>query len=94
MLTFSIGVTGCHYFAKPALIHVRFLDALQDPGSKIRASVESSAIFMKDQPNQIKNKINKYAFSGVQGTGAEQRELGAIRERRVVSVLGILHGRR
>jgi tryptophanyl-tRNA synthetase len=64
------------HFAKPALIHARFLDALQGPGSKMSASVESSAIFMKDQPNQIKNKINKYAFSGGQVTEAEQRELG------------------
>jgi tryptophanyl-tRNA synthetase len=64
------------HFAKPALIHARFLDALQDPGSKMSASVESSAIFMKDQPNQIKIKINKYAFSGGQVTEAEQRELG------------------
>jgi tryptophanyl-tRNA synthetase len=31
---------------------------------------------MKDQPDQIKNKINKYAFSGGQVTEAEQRELG------------------
>lgn len=40
------------------------------------ASVEFSAIIMKDQPNQIMNKINKYAFSGGQVTEAEQRELG------------------
>jgi tryptophanyl-tRNA synthetase len=40
------------------------------------ASVESSAIFLKDQPNQIKNKINKYAFSGGQNTEEEQRKLG------------------
>ncbi len=64
------------HFAKPALIHARFLDALQGPGSKMSASVESSAIFMKDQPNQIKNKIHRYAFSGGQVTEAEQRELG------------------
>jgi tryptophanyl-tRNA synthetase len=42
----------------------------------MNASVESSAIFMKDQPNQIKNKINKYAFSGGQVTEAERRQLG------------------
>jgi tryptophanyl-tRNA synthetase len=64
------------HFAKPSLIHARFLDALQGPGSKMSASVESSAIFLKDQPNQIKNKINKYAFSGGQNTEEEQRKLG------------------
>ncbi|PQE32971.1 hypothetical protein CJF32_00001468 [Rutstroemia sp. NJR-2017a WRK4] len=64
------------HFAKPALIHARFLDALQGPGSKMSASVDSSAIFMQDEPNKIKNKINKYAFSGGQVTEAEQREKG------------------
>lgn len=42
------------------------------------ASVETSAIFMNDTTNQIKNKINKYAFSGGQVTEAEQRELGGV----------------
>lgn len=46
-------------FAKPSLIHMRFLDALQGPGSKMSASVETSAIFMTDTPKQIKTKINK-----------------------------------
>jgi tryptophanyl-tRNA synthetase len=64
------------HFAKPSLIHARFLDALQGPGSKMSASVDTSAIFMTDTPNKIKNKINKYAFSGGQETEAEQRELG------------------
>ncbi|KAI0471770.1 hypothetical protein GGR56DRAFT_655440 [Xylariaceae sp. FL0804] len=63
-------------YAKPSLIHSRFLDALQGPGSKMSASVDSSAIFMKDTPNQIKNKINKYAFSGGQETAEQQRAVG------------------
>lgn len=63
-------------YAKPSLIHARFLDALQGPGSKMSASNESSAIFLKDTPNQIKNKINKHAFSGGQETEQQQRELG------------------
>jgi tryptophanyl-tRNA synthetase len=40
------------------------------------ASNETSAIFLKDQANQIKNKVNKYAFSGGQVSEAEHRELG------------------
>lgn len=40
------------------------------------ASIDSSAIFLKDTPNQIKNKINKYAFSGGQETVEEHRRLG------------------
>lgn len=64
------------HFAKPCLIHARFLDALQGPGSKMSASVDSSAIFMKDTPKQIANKINKFAFSGGQVTVEEHREKG------------------
>lgn len=63
-------------YAKPALIHSRFLDALQGPGTKMSASVDESAIFMRDTPNQIKNKINKYAFSGGKVTVEEHREKG------------------
>lgn len=64
------------HFAKPALIHTRFLDALQGPGSKMSASIDTSAIFMKDDPTRIKNKVNRHAFSGGQVTEAEQREKG------------------
>jgi tryptophanyl-tRNA synthetase len=64
------------HFSKPSLIHARFLDALQGPGSKMSASDDKSAVFMKDTPNQIKNKINKFAFSGGQETVELQREKG------------------
>jgi tryptophanyl-tRNA synthetase len=64
-------------YKKPSLIHAIFLPALQGPGSKMSASVETSAIYMSDAPNRIKNKINKYAFSGGQDTAELQRQLGA-----------------
>ncbi|KAK3377946.1 hypothetical protein B0H63DRAFT_478411 [Podospora didyma] len=64
------------HVAKPSLIHSRFLDALQGPGTKMSASVDESAIFMMDTPNQIKNKINKYAFSGGKVSQEEHRALG------------------
>lgn len=41
------------------------------------ASDPSNAIYMDDTPAQIKNKINKYAFSGGKATVEEQRRLGA-----------------
>ncbi|RMD40977.1 hypothetical protein DV735_g4158, partial [Chaetothyriales sp. CBS 134920] len=63
-------------YKKPAIIHSIFLPALQGPGSKMSASVDTSAIFLSDKPNQIKNKINKYAFSGGQDTQEKHRELG------------------
>lgn len=45
--------------AKPSLIHMRFLDALQGPGSKMSASDDTSAIFLSDTAKQVKTKINK-----------------------------------
>lgn len=63
-------------YKKPSLIHSIFLPALQGPGSKMSASIDSSAIFLTDTPNQIKNKINRFAFSGGQDTAEKQRELG------------------
>jgi tryptophanyl-tRNA synthetase len=63
-------------YKKPSLIHSIFLPALQGPGSKMSASIDISAIFLTDTPNQIKTKINKYAFSGGQDTAEKQRELG------------------
>eukprot|EP00123_Amoebidium_parasiticum_P014603 comp22571_c0_seq1/m.34436 comp22571_c0_seq1/g.34436 ORF comp22571_c0_seq1/g.34436 comp22571_c0_seq1/m.34436 type:complete len:458 (-) comp22571_c0_seq1:50-1423(-) len=61
---------------KPALIHSKFFPALQGPGTKMSASVDSSAIFVTDTPNQVKNKINKYAFSGGKATVEEHRAQG------------------
>lgn len=63
-------------FKKPSIIHSIFLPALQGPGSKMSASIDASAIFLTDTPNQIKNKINKFAFSGGQDTVEKHRELG------------------
>ncbi|RFU25949.1 hypothetical protein B7463_g10381, partial [Scytalidium lignicola] len=63
-------------YAKPSLIHARFLDALQGPGSKMSASIESSSILVRDNPKTILNKINKYAFSGGRETLEEHREKG------------------
>ncbi|KPI35738.1 Tryptophan--tRNA ligase, cytoplasmic [Cyphellophora attinorum] len=63
-------------YRKPSLLHSVFLPALQGPGSKMSASVDSSAIFLTDTPNQIKSKINKHAFSGGQDTLEKHRELG------------------
>ncbi|CAG8553292.1 8963_t:CDS:10 [Cetraspora pellucida] len=51
-------------YQKPCLIHSKFFPALQGPQTKMSASVDNSAIFMSDTPNQIKKKINKFAFSG------------------------------
>lgn len=61
---------------KPALIHSKFLTALQGAGGKMSASNPNSAIFMSDTEKQIKNKINKHAFSGGQETLELHKEKG------------------
>lgn len=42
---------------KPALIESRFFPALQGESGKMSGSVESSAIFVRDTPKQIKTKV-------------------------------------
>ncbi|GBP58402.1 Tryptophan--tRNA ligase, cytoplasmic [Eumeta japonica] len=61
---------------KPSLIHSTFLPALQGAQQKMSASDPNASIFLNDTPKQIKNKINKYAFSGGQDTVEEHREKG------------------
>lgn len=61
---------------KPALLHSTFLPALQGAQHKMSASDPNASIFLNDTPKQIKNKINKYAFSGGQATVEEHRLKG------------------
>ncbi|KAF2458828.1 putative tryptophanyl-tRNA synthetase [Lineolata rhizophorae] len=61
---------------KPALLHSKFLTALQGAGGKMSASNPNSAIFMSDTKKQIQNKINRHAFSGGQETLELHRQLG------------------
>ncbi|CAN8022772.1 unnamed protein product [Ixodes persulcatus] len=63
-------------FPKPALLHSVFFPALQGAQSKMSASDPNSSIFLTDTPAQIKNKINKYAFSGGGATVEEHKEKG------------------
>ena len=62
---------------KPALIHSKFFPALQGSKSKMSSSTAASAIMVTDTPKEIKNKVNRHAFSGGQATAEEQREKGA-----------------
>lgn len=63
-------------YPKPALIHAKFFPALQGPGTKMSASVDSSAIFMTDTAAQIKNKVNRHAFSGGGATMELHQQFG------------------
>ncbi|KLO19585.1 tryptophanyl-tRNA synthetase [Schizopora paradoxa] len=61
---------------KPALLESTFFPALQGAKTKMSASNSNSSIYMTDTPNQIKNKINRYGFSGGRETEEEHRALG------------------
>lgn len=64
-------------FHKPALIHSKFLPSLHGIDKKMSSSDPTSAIFMSDTPQVIKNKIMKYAFSGGGATKEEHMLKGA-----------------
>jgi tryptophanyl-tRNA synthetase len=77
---FRLMRENCHRMdnpsPKPALIHSKFLTALQGAGGKMSASNPNSAIFMTDTEKQVKKKINTNAFSGGQETLELHREKG------------------
>lgn len=61
---------------KPSVIHSKFMTPLSGNIGKMSTSNASSAILTTDTPNQVKKKINKYAFSGGQDTLEKHRKLG------------------
>ncbi|XP_017771244.1 PREDICTED: tryptophan--tRNA ligase, cytoplasmic [Nicrophorus vespilloides] len=63
-------------FKKPALLHSIFFPALQGAKTKMSASDPNSTIYLTDTAKQLKNKVNKHAFSGGQTTVEEHRKLG------------------
>ncbi|XP_067335643.1 tryptophan--tRNA ligase, cytoplasmic-like isoform X2 [Channa argus] len=63
-------------YPKPALLHSTFFPALQGAQTKMSASDANSSIFLTDSPKQIKNKINKHAFSGGKDTEEDHRKYG------------------
>lgn len=63
------------YF-KVAAIHSKFLPPLTGMDGKMSSSKKETAIFLTDDEKTVKNKINKYAFSGGQVTLEEHREKG------------------
>lgn len=66
---------GIGYY-KTAAIHSKFLPPLQGVSGKMSASKAETAIWLTDDEKTVKNKINKYAFSGGQATIEEHRKLG------------------
>ncbi|KAL9653131.1 hypothetical protein ABK040_006348 [Willaertia magna] len=61
----------------PSIIHSKFFPALQGATKKMSASSDVSSIYLTDNPEQIKDKIKKHAFSGGGKTKEEQMKYGA-----------------
>ncbi|XP_049361901.1 tryptophan--tRNA ligase, cytoplasmic [Solanum verrucosum] len=64
-------------YHKPALIESSFFPALQGENGKMSASDPNSAIYVTDSAKDIKNKINRYAFSGGRDSIELHRKYGA-----------------
>lgn len=64
-------------YLKPALIHSKFFPALQGSTTKMSASKASTTIYISDSPDDIANKIKKFAFSGGGETKADHEKYGA-----------------
>ena len=64
-------------FLKTAAIHTKFLPPLQGTTGKMSSSAGvETAILLSDDEKTVKNKVNRYAFSGGQATVEEHRKLG------------------
>jgi tryptophanyl-tRNA synthetase len=64
-------------YYKPASIQCSFLPPLTRSEGKMSSSAENiKGILSIDSPAEVKNKINKYAFSGGKDTIEEHRKLG------------------
>ena len=61
---------------KPASIQCSFLPPLSGNQGKMSSSESFKGILSIDNPEEVKKKINKYAFSGGQATIEDHRKLG------------------
>lgn len=63
-------------YYKTAAIHTKLIPPLSGTEGKMSASEELTAVYLNDRPEQVKNKIMKYAFSGGAETVEEHRRQG------------------
>ena len=61
---------------KPAIIHAKFMPPLVGVEGKMSSSSTEKAVLLTDNPETVKKKIQKYAFSGGQPTIEEHRQKG------------------
>jgi len=64
-------------YQKTSCFYSTFFPALQGKKTKMAASLPNTSIFLSDKPNEIKKKINSYAYSGGGATLEEHRKNGA-----------------
>ena len=65
-----------HKFIPIASTYLLFMPGLQGAKGKMSSSNPNSNIALTDSPEEVKKKINKYAFSGGQETLEEHRKKG------------------
>ncbi len=63
-------------YLKPAAIHCKFLPSLEGVNAKMSSSSDQNIIYTTDSPEEVKKKIQKYAFSGGKDTVEEHRKKG------------------
>lgn len=73
-LTRDIAEHSDFDLVKPAALHAKFVPSLHG-GTKMSASGDG-VIYLSDDSSTVKNKVNKYAFSGGQATIEEHRAKG------------------
>ncbi len=73
-LTRDIAEHSDFKFSKPAALHAKFVPSLY--GEAKMSSSGEGVIYLSDSPQDVKRKINKYAFSGGKDTLEEHRRLG------------------
>ena len=63
-------------YHKPAIMHAKFMPPLTGMEGKMSSSEKNVAILTTDNPDEVKRKIIKYAFSGGRDTIKEHQEKG------------------
>jgi tryptophanyl-tRNA synthetase len=61
---------------KPAALHAKFLPSLQGAAKMSASDENNTVIYLSDSAEEVKKKINKYAFSGGKDTVEEHRKHG------------------
>lgn len=75
-LTRDISEHSSINFIKPGAIHAKFIPGLKGSAKMSASDAETGVIYLGDSSDEVKRKINKYAFSGGKDTLEEHRKLG------------------